>query len=140
MSEPIILPPSKPAANGSSTNDGVGAAAKNLSRAVGRAAGKTAGRAAHGVREQIRKNSTTDTVYRTGVGVVGGATVALGVVMIPLPGPGALVAIGGLGILSTEFEGAKKARVRATSVAKKAMGAAKDARDRRRASRPSTSA
>ncbi|WP_291057679.1 PGPGW domain-containing protein, partial [Herbiconiux sp.] len=74
-------------------------------------------------------------VYRTGVGVVGGGTVALGVVMIPLPGPGALVALGGLGILSTEFEGAKKARTKANAAAKKGFDAAKAARDRRRATR-----
>jgi uncharacterized protein (TIGR02611 family) len=115
--------------------DGVGAAAKNFGRALGRAAGRTAGRAAHGAREGIRKNPTANSVYRTGVGVVGGGTVALGVVMMPLPGPGALVALGGLGILSTEFEGAKKVRHTAEGAAKKAFTAAKGARDRRKESR-----
>lgn len=129
------------AGGGSVPQDDVAAAAKNLGRAVGRAAGRTAGRAAHGARERIRRNPTADAVYRTGVGVVGGGTVALGVVMIPLPGPGALIALGGLGILSTEFEGAKKARTKASSAAKKAVDVAKDVRDRRRASKtasPST--
>ncbi|MFB2582986.1 PGPGW domain-containing protein [Herbiconiux sp. P15] len=106
--------------------------AKNIGRTVGRAAGRTAGKAAHGAREGIRKNPTANSVYRTGVGVVGGGTVALGVVMMPLPGPGALIALGGLGILSTEFDGAKKVRNTAESAAKKAFGAAKDARARSR--------
>ncbi|WP_368498525.1 PGPGW domain-containing protein [Herbiconiux sp. A18JL235] len=118
---------------GNAAHDDVPTAAKNLGKAVGRSIGRTATRAAKGTRERIRSNPTTDRVYRAGVGVVGGGTVALGVVMIPLPGPGALVALGGLGILSTEFEGAKVARVKATAAAKKAAGVAKDARDRRRA-------
>ena len=124
-----------PVAGGAKPNasESVGQAAKNLGAAVGRAAGRTAGKAAHGTREAIRKRPNADRAYRTGVGVVGGATVALGVVMIPLPGPGALVALGGLGILSTEFEGAKKARVKASAVAKKGVDAAKDARARRKA-------
>ncbi len=140
--ETIVIEPST--SSGSNTGaqdagpaapDDVATAAKNLGRAVGRAAGRTAGKAAHGARERIRRNPTTNAVYRTGVGVVGGSTVALGVVMIPLPGPGALVALGGLGILSTEFEGAKKARTKASSAAKKAVDIAKDARDRRRAAK-----
>ncbi|MBB5842017.1 uncharacterized protein (TIGR02611 family) [Conyzicola lurida] len=102
---------------------------------VGAAVGRAAGTVARGTRETIRRNPTADRVYRTGVGVVGGGAVALGVVMIPLPGPGALVALGGLGILSTEFEGAKKVSRRANSVAKKGFDAAKAARARRKSSR-----
>ncbi|MGO7983524.1 hypothetical protein ACC691_37385, partial [Rhizobium johnstonii] len=45
--------------------------------------GRATRNAAHGTRETIRRNPTADKVYRTGVGVVGGSTVALGVVMIP---------------------------------------------------------
>jgi uncharacterized protein (TIGR02611 family) len=41
--------------------------------------------------------------YRVGVGVVGGLIVALGVVTIPLPGPGWLTVIAGLFVLATEF-------------------------------------
>lgn len=132
----IIMEPTGDAGSGpnrASDHDDVARAAKNLGRAVGRAAGRTAGRAARGTRERIRRNPTADAVYRTGVGVVGGGTVALGVAMIPLPGPGVLVALGGLGILSTEFDGAKKARVRANAAAKKGFDAAKAARERRRA-------
>ena len=111
--------------------DDVRTAAKRLGKAVGRAAGS----AARGTRETIRRNPTADRVYRTGVGVVGGGTVALGVVLMPLPGPGALIALGGLGILSTEFEGAKKVSRKANAVAKKGFDAVKDARARRKAGR-----
>lgn len=61
-----------------------------------------------------------DRAYRTGVGVVGGGTVALGVVLIPLPGPGSLIALGGLALLGTEFEGAKKVSGKANDAARRA--------------------
>ena len=102
---------------------------------VGRALGRAAGSAAKGTRETIRRNPTVDKAYRTGVGVVGGGTVALGVVMIPLPGPGALVVLGGLGILSTEFDGAKAVSSKANEVVKKGVDVARHARDRRRAAK-----
>ncbi|MDO9397127.1 MAG: hypothetical protein Q7T71_11325, partial [Herbiconiux sp.] len=60
----------------------VGEAAKSFGAALGRAAGRTAGRAAHSTRESIRRRPVADRVYRTGVGVVGGTTVALGVALI----------------------------------------------------------
>ena len=42
------------------------------------------------------------------VGAAGAATVALGVVLIPLPGPGTLVILGGLTMLGREFPKAKE--------------------------------
>lgn len=102
---------------------------------VGSALGRAAGSALVGGRAIIRRNPTANKVYRTSVGVVGGATVALGVVMIPLPGPGALVALGGLGILGTEFERAQKVNEKATRVVKKAAGKAQDAVAKRRAAK-----
>jgi uncharacterized protein (TIGR02611 family) len=94
-------------------------------------AGRAAARAARGTRRAIRRAPRLDRAYRAGVGVVGGTTVALGVVMIPLPGPGSLVVLGGLGILATEFEGAKRASRRANAAAARAVDAARDARRRR---------
>ncbi|GLK18529.1 PGPGW domain-containing protein [Herbiconiux flava] len=93
----------------------------------------TARVAAGRARELIRRNPRVNRVYRTGVGVVGAGTVALGVVMIPLPGPGALVAVGGLALLGTEFEPARKASTKANAVAKKAYAKAKEVRADRRA-------
>lgn len=102
---------------------------------LGSAIGRAAGSALVGGRDAIRRNPTANKVYRTSVGVVGGTTVALGVVMMPLPGPGALIALGGLGILGTEFEGAQKVNEKATRVVKKGVGMAKDALAARRARR-----
>jgi uncharacterized protein (TIGR02611 family) len=87
-------------------------------------------------RALIRRNPTANRVYRTGVGVAGAGTVALGVVMIPLPGPGALIAIGGRALLGTEFESAKKVSTKANAAAKKTYAAAKaKAAERREAKR-----
>jgi hypothetical protein len=97
-------------------------------RLVGSALG-SARIAAGGARRAIRKNPAADRAYRTAVGVTGGATVALGVALIPLPGPGSLVALGGLAMLGTEFEGARKVNEKATKVVKKAASAVKRRRD-----------
>ncbi|MFN3708284.1 PGPGW domain-containing protein [Microcella sp.] len=92
------------------------------------------GRAA-AAREAIRRRPGLDRVYRTGVKVVGGTTVGLGIVLMPLPGPGTLVALGGLAILGTESERAKKLNDHAVRAAKAAAAAAARRRDARRASR-----
>jgi uncharacterized protein (TIGR02611 family) len=102
---------------------------------LGSALGRAAGSALIGGRAVIRKNPTANKVYRAGVGVVGGTTVALGVALIPLPGPGALVALGGLGLLGTEFEKAQVVNEKATRLVKRGVGMAKDAAARRRAAR-----
>jgi uncharacterized protein (TIGR02611 family) len=107
---------------------------------LGSAIGRAAGSALVGGRAAIRKNPTANRVYRAGVGVVGGTTVALGVALIPLPGPGALVALGGLGLLGTEFEKAQVVNEKATRVVKRGVGAAKDMAARRRASRTARAA
>lgn len=104
-------------------------------RRVGSAVGRAAGSALVGGRAAIRRNPTANKVYRAGVGVVGGTTVALGVALIPLPGPGALVALGGLGILGTEFEKAQAVNEKATKVVKRGVGAARDAVAKRRAAK-----
>jgi uncharacterized protein (TIGR02611 family) len=93
--------------------------ASRAGRVVGSALGSARG-AARVARRTIRKNPTADKAYRTAIGVTGGATVALGVALIPLPGPGSLVALGGLAMLGTEFEGARKVNEKATAVAKRA--------------------
>jgi uncharacterized protein (TIGR02611 family) len=47
-------------------------------------------------------------IYRFLVAVVGGAVLAVGVVLIPYPGPGWFIVFGGLAILATEFTWAKR--------------------------------
>jgi uncharacterized protein (TIGR02611 family) len=56
------------------------------------------------------------------VAVVGGTVTATGVVLIPLPGPGTLIALGGLAILGTEFPTAQRAVDRAKSVVGSVLG------------------
>lgn len=99
-----------------------------------RRTGPVRGRAA-AAREAIRRRPGLDRVYRTGVKVVGGTTVGLGIVLMPLPGPGTLVALGGLAILGTESEKAKKLNDHAVRAAKAAAAAAARRRDARRATR-----
>jgi uncharacterized protein (TIGR02611 family) len=43
------------------------------------------------------------------IGLIGGTVVLIGVAMLVLPGPGALVIAGGLAILATEFIWARRA-------------------------------
>lgn len=89
-------------------------------------------RAASVARETIRRSPRADRVYRTAVGVTGGTTVALGVVLMPLPGPGALIALGGLSMLGTEFETAKRINVRATRAVTATAAAVAERRTRKR--------
>ena len=92
--------------------------------------------AAGAAREAIRRNPRLDSAYRTGVKVVGGTTVGLGVVLMPLPGPGALIALGGLAILGTESERAKKLNQQGVAIAKKAAAAARARSEARRMENP----
>lgn len=88
---------------------------------------------AKAAREAIRRNPRVDRAYRTGVKVVGGTTVGLGVVLMPLPGPGTLIALGGLAILGTESERAKRLNQQGVALAKRAAASAKAAREKRAA-------
>ena len=85
--------------------------------------------AAASAREAIRRRPKLDQAYRTGVKVVGGTTVGLGVVLMPLPGPGTLIALGGLAILGTESERAKTINRQGVDLAKRAAAAAKARRE-----------
>ncbi|WP_448613051.1 TIGR02611 family protein [Modestobacter sp. URMC 112] len=61
-----------------------------------------------GWRRRLAARRSLDAPYRIGVGVVGGLVVAVGVVTIPLPGPGWLTVIAGLFVLATEFTWAER--------------------------------
>jgi len=54
-------------------------------------------------RRRIATRRSVNHPYRIGVGFVGGLVVAVGIVAIPLPGPGWLIVIAGLFVLATEF-------------------------------------
>lgn len=47
-------------------------------------------------------------IKKTAILVVGGTVLIIGIILIPLPGPGLLVTAGGLLILSTEFTWAER--------------------------------
>jgi uncharacterized protein (TIGR02611 family) len=59
-------------------------------------------------RTMISRYPRLEQVYRLGVGVLGGVLTAIGVVLVPLPGPGWLVVFLGLAVLGTEFRWAAR--------------------------------
>ena len=59
-------------------------------------------------RARLKKNPALALAYRIVVGVIGGLIVVLGLVLVPLPGPGWLIVFLGLGILATEFAWAER--------------------------------
>ena len=59
------------------------------------------------VLDRIRSNRTGRLALRIGIGVLGTLVVALGIVLIPFPGPGWAIVILGLAIWSLEFAWAK---------------------------------
>ncbi len=65
-------------------------------------------RRAVAARDRIRARRTSRLVYKIVVGVVGVAVTVLGLVLVPLPGPGWLIVIIGLAILASEFEPARR--------------------------------
>ncbi len=60
------------------------------------------------VRDRIRSRRTSRIVYKVVVGLAGTAVTVLGLVLVPLPGPGWLIVILGLAILASEFEAARR--------------------------------
>jgi uncharacterized protein (TIGR02611 family) len=59
-------------------------------------------------RRRVAARRSLDSCYRLAVGIVGGLVVAVGLVTIPLPGPGWLTVIAGLFVLATEFMWAER--------------------------------
>ncbi|MDQ7906042.1 TIGR02611 family protein [Phytohabitans sp. ZYX-F-186] len=58
--------------------------------------------------EVIRANPTGRLVLKVAVGLAGLLVVAVGALLIPLPGPGWLIVLGGLGIWAIEFSWARR--------------------------------
>ncbi|RNI22910.1 TIGR02611 family protein [Flexivirga caeni] len=59
-------------------------------------------------RAWVRRNPTTHLAYRIVVGAIGLVVVVIGIVMLPLPGPGWVVIFVGIGIWATEFTWARR--------------------------------
>lgn len=60
------------------------------------------------VRSWIHRRPRLRVLYRTIVAVVGASLALLGLVLVPLPGPGWLVVFLGLAVLGTEFAWARR--------------------------------
>lgn len=58
--------------------------------------------------EIIRSNPTGRIALKVAVGLAGALVVAIGAALIPLPGPGWLIVIGGLAIWAVEFHWARR--------------------------------
>ncbi|MBL3699138.1 TIGR02611 family protein [Leucobacter luti] len=76
------------------------ARAHRLSRGFGRFAARW--------RERIRRRPWLNTVYRVLVTTLGVLVVVVGLILVPLPGPGWLIVFIGLTILGTEFHWARR--------------------------------
>lgn len=76
------------------------------------------------------KTSTLKLLRKIGVLLIGIPLIILGIILIPLPGPGLLVSFLGLFILSIEFEMARKHRDRLHKHVKKIVKEAKDRSDK----------
>ncbi|WP_459642269.1 TIGR02611 family protein [Kineococcus sp. NUM-3379] len=64
--------------------------------------------ALHARREHIRSDPRTNHLWRVAVAVAGSAVTALGLVLVPLPGPGWLIVLIGLAVLGSEFHWARR--------------------------------
>ncbi|HEY0485965.1 MAG TPA: PGPGW domain-containing protein [Mycobacteriales bacterium] len=62
-----------------------------------------------GVLDRVRATRAGHLSLKIAVALVGGAIVVLGLIMVPAPGPGWLVVIGGLSVLAIEYAWAKHA-------------------------------
>lgn len=65
------------------------------------------------IRRKAAEHRVTDLMWRIGVGVIGGAITAIGVIALIGPGPGWLIVFVGLGILASEFAWAERALFKA---------------------------
>lgn len=71
---------------------------------------------------------TRKAVRKTAVTIAGGVTVLVGIALIPLPGPGTLVVLGGLTVLGKEFPAARRAVDRVKDAVSRAYRAAQSRR------------
>ena len=69
--------------------------------------------------------------YRLGVGILGTLVILVGIVLIPLPGPGWLIVFLGLAVLGTEFSSARRMGMYLKRVVKRAWAWWSARRDRR---------
>ncbi|MDT4936430.1 MAG: hypothetical protein QOG80_101 [Pseudonocardiales bacterium] len=56
-----------------------------------------------GIRARVRALPGGRLIWRIAVTIAGAAVIAVGIVLLPLPGPGWLIIFAGLGVLATEY-------------------------------------
>jgi len=78
-----------------------------MARTAGREAPAHRGRLAD-LRARVRAVPGGRIAWRIAISVIGVAVILLGIVLLPLPGPGWLVIFAGLGVLGTEYEWAAR--------------------------------
>lgn len=59
-------------------------------------------------RERLRQHRTADLTYRWTIGALGSLIIVIGLILVPLPGPGWLIVIMGVAVISTEFHWARR--------------------------------
>ncbi|MEO6956883.1 MAG: TIGR02611 family protein [Antricoccus sp.] len=59
-------------------------------------------------RDKLEQRPALKTAYRIAVAIFGTAVTVVGLLLVPLPGPGWLIVIAGLAILASEFEWAHR--------------------------------
>ncbi len=59
-------------------------------------------------RRRLRERRATYQAYRMGVALLGLSVVVIGLILVPLPGPGWLIVFLGFGILASEFHWARR--------------------------------
>lgn len=62
-------------------------------------------------RAWVSQHPRLEHAYRAGVGILGGTLSVIGLLLVPLPGPGWLIVFLGLAVLGTEFRWAKRMAV-----------------------------
>ena len=62
-----------------------------------------AARSRRSIRARVRSLPGGRLIWRIGVTVAGAVVIAIGIILLPLPGPGWLIIFAGLGILATEY-------------------------------------
>jgi uncharacterized protein (TIGR02611 family) len=60
------------------------------------------------LRARMRRHPVLHHGYRVIVGIIGGAIVIGGLILVPLPGPGWLIVFIGIAVLGTEFAWARR--------------------------------
>jgi uncharacterized protein (TIGR02611 family) len=59
---------------------------------------------------EVRSTRTGRLTYRIGIAALGSLIIAIGIILLPLPGPGWLIIFAGLAIWSLEFQWARRLR------------------------------